>query len=137
MTPERELRIVFDQAGGAEAQLVRDRLDLFNVGVTGVSAYYPVHFFLKSERGETMGGLLGAHLGRLAAYHLSLDGRSGARQALGDPPDGPGRSLCPRARCHSATLDTHSFQARPFYEGAATRSLARSTIIPRATRSSS
>ena len=59
MTPERELRIVFDQAGGAEAQLVRDRLDLFNVGVTGVSAYYPVHFFLKNERGETMGGLLG------------------------------------------------------------------------------
>src|SRR5437764_14747852 len=54
-----ELRIVFDQAGGTEAQLVRDRLDMFNVGVTGVSAYYPVHFFLKSERGETMGGLLG------------------------------------------------------------------------------
>ena len=39
---------------------MRDRLDLFNVGVTGVSAYYPVHFFLKNERGETMGGLLGA-----------------------------------------------------------------------------
>jgi hypothetical protein len=47
---EDTLRIVFDQDGGAEAQLVRDRLDLFN-DATGVSAYYPVHFFPKNERG--------------------------------------------------------------------------------------
>ena len=37
-------------------QLVRDRLDLFNVGVTGLSAYYPVHYFVKSARGEVMAG---------------------------------------------------------------------------------
>ena len=59
MKPEGEFTIVFDQAGGTEAQFVRDHLDFFNVGVTGESAYYPVHFFLKSERGETLGGLLG------------------------------------------------------------------------------
>jgi hypothetical protein len=39
--------------GGADAQLVRERLDMYNVGVTGVSAYYPCNFFVKSERGET------------------------------------------------------------------------------------
>ncbi len=54
-----DLRIVFEQEGGSAAQLVRDRLDMFNIGATGVSAYYPVCFFLKSARGETMGGLLG------------------------------------------------------------------------------
>jgi len=56
---QSDLTIVFDQAEGAEAELVRDRLDMYNVGVTGVSAYYPVHFYVKSGRGETMGGLLG------------------------------------------------------------------------------
>ena len=60
MKPESEFRIVFDQAGGGEAQFVRDHLDFFNVGVTGESAYYPVHLFLKNERGEVMGGLLGS-----------------------------------------------------------------------------
>ena len=54
-----ELEVVFQQEGGAEAQLVRDRLDLFNIGVTGVSAYYPVNYFVKNRRGEVMGGLLG------------------------------------------------------------------------------
>ena len=52
MKPESEFSIVFDQAGGREAQFVRDKLDFFNVGVTGESTYYPVHFFLKNERGE-------------------------------------------------------------------------------------
>ena len=58
--PESELSIVFDQAGGRDAQFVRDHLDIFNVGVTGKSAYYPLHLFLKNERGEVMGGLLGS-----------------------------------------------------------------------------
>ena len=58
MKPKAELKIVFDQAGAADAQFVRDHLDFYNVGVTGVSAYSPVNLFLKSERGETMGGLL-------------------------------------------------------------------------------
>ncbi len=55
-----DLKIVFQQHGGADAQLVREHLDLFNVGVTGVSAYYPVNFILKNERDEVMGGLLGS-----------------------------------------------------------------------------
>ena len=38
-SPEK-VKIVFQQNGGAEAQTVRDRLDIFNVGVTGVSTYY-------------------------------------------------------------------------------------------------
>ena len=59
MNESDDYRIVFDQDGGADAQLVRDRLDMFNVGVTGLSAYYPVNLFVKNTRGETMGGLLG------------------------------------------------------------------------------
>ena len=116
MTPERELRIVFDQAGGAEAQLVRERLDLFNVGVTGVSASYPVHFFLKNEPGETMGRLLGAIWGGwLHITYLWMDeavrGKRWATKLMDQA-----EAYARERKCHSATLDTHSFQARPFYE---------------------
>ena len=113
---ENDLTIVFDQAEGAEAELVRDRLDLYNVGVTGVSAYYPVHFFVKSGRGETMGGLLGNIWGGwLHVTYLWVDeavrGRGWATKLM-DQAEAYGRER----GCHSATLDTHSFQARPFYE---------------------
>ena len=86
-----DLTIVFDpDIGGAEAQFVRERLDLYNVGVTGVSAWYPVKFFVKSARGETLGRRAGRDLGRLAADRLPVDRRFGARQGLGHAPDGPG-----------------------------------------------
>lgn len=110
------LSIVFDEKGGADAQLVRDRLDLYNVGATGVSTYYPVHFFLKSALGETRGGLLGGIWGGwLHVTFLWID-----EQVRGQD---WGTRLMDRAEayarehgCHSVTLDTHSFQARPFYE---------------------
>ncbi len=112
MKPAGEFTIVFEQADGAEAQLVRDRLDMFNIGVTGVSAYYPVHFFLKSERGETMGGLLGGIWGGwLHITYLWIDEAARATKLM-DLAEAYGRER----GCHSVTLDTHSFQARPFYE---------------------
>jgi hypothetical protein len=58
LKPADDLTIVFDQTG-AGAQFIRDHLDAFNVGVTGISAWYPLHLFLRSDRGETLGGLLG------------------------------------------------------------------------------
>ena len=116
MKAGHELTIVFDQAEGAEAELVRDRLDMYNVGVTGISAYYPVHFFVKSPRGETLGGLLGGMWGGwLHITYLWIDEAvRGQRWAS---------KLMERAEAYArergclwATLDTHSFQARPFYE---------------------
>jgi ribosomal protein S18 acetylase RimI-like enzyme len=111
-----DLTIVFDQTEGAEAELVRDRLDMYNVGVTGVSTYYPVHFYVKSPRGETMGGLLGNIWGGwLYITYLWIDepvrGQGWATRLM-DQAEAYGRER----GCHSATLDTHSFQARPFYE---------------------
>lgn len=116
MAQGSELKIVFDQAGGAEALLVRDRLDMFNVGVTGVSGYYPVHFFLKSARGETMGGLLGAIWGGwLHITFLWVDeaerGKGWATKLMDEA-----EAYAIERKCHSVELDTHSFQARPFYE---------------------
>jgi hypothetical protein len=61
MTTSDDLTIVFNpDSGGNEAKFVRERLDLYNVGKTGESTWYPVNFFVKSPRGETLGGVMGA-----------------------------------------------------------------------------
>ena len=111
-----ELEIVFSQEGGSAAQFVREHLDIFNVGATGVSAFYPVHFFLKSDRDEIMGGLIGNIWGGwLHITYLWIDeAERGNRWAtrLMDRAEAYARER----GCHSVMLDTHSFQARPFYE---------------------
>ena len=116
MKTDDDLTIVFDQAGGTEAQLVRDRLDMYNVGVTGLSGYYPVHFYVKSTRGETLGGLLGAIWGGwLYITYLWVDeavrGRRWATKLMDQA-----EAYARERGCHFVSLDTHSFQARPFYE---------------------
>lgn len=110
-----DLRIVFDQTG-THAQFVRDHLDSFNVGATGLSAYYPVHYYLKNEHGEILGGLLGSIWGGwLHISYLWIDeavrGRRWATQLMARA-----EAYARDRGCHSADLDTHSFQARPFYE---------------------
>jgi len=116
MTTNRDLAIVFNPDGAADARYVREHLDLYNVGATGVSTYYPVQFFLKSARGETMGGVLGGIWGGwLHITFLWIDesvrGQDWGTRLM-DQAEAYGRER----GCHSVTLDTHSFQARPFYE---------------------
>jgi GNAT superfamily N-acetyltransferase len=111
-----DIEIVFEQSPGASAHTVRDRLDLYNVAVTGVSAYYPVNYFLKNSRGETMGGLLGAAWGGwLHISYLWVD-ESMRGQDWGTRLMDHAEAYARERGCHSVTLDTHSFQARPFYE---------------------
>lgn len=111
-----ELSIVFQQEAGAEGQLVRDRLDMYNIGQTGISTYYPVNFFVKSARGETMGGLMGGIWGGwLHIAWLWIDeavrGKDWGTRLMDSA-----EAYARERGCHSVTLDTHSFQARPFYE---------------------
>ncbi|HEY4169870.1 MAG TPA: GNAT family N-acetyltransferase [Reyranella sp.] len=117
MATDENLAIVFNpDIGSAEARFVRERLDLYNVGVTGVSAWYPMQFFVKSERGETLGGVLGSVWGGwLHIAYLWIDDSVRGKDwgtRLMDQAETYGRER----GCHSVTLDTHSFQARPFYE---------------------
>jgi GNAT superfamily N-acetyltransferase len=117
MASNDELSIVFTQDGGAAANLVRDRLDIFNVGVTGISGYWPVNFFVRSGRGETLGGLLGSIWGGwLNITYLWIDeavrGKDWGTRLMDEAED-----YARERGAHSAVLDTHSFQARPFYEG--------------------
>jgi len=109
--------VVFDpMPAEPAAHRVREGVYLHNVAKTGLDEYAPVGFFLRSPRGETLGGLLGSIWGGwLHITHLWVS--QGARGA------GHGARLLADAEAYAkeksyfaATLETHSFQARPFYE---------------------
>ena len=115
MKPTDELTIVFDPAGSS-AQTVREHLDAFNFAATGVSAWYPLHLFLRNSRGETLGGLLGlAWGGWLHISYLWLDESARGRRWASRMMD-QAEAFAREKGCHSVQLDTHSFQARPFYQ---------------------
>lgn len=118
MTTNDDLSIVFNpDMGGAEAKFVRERLDLYNVGQTGVSAWYPVQFFVKSARGETLGGVMGAIWGGWLQVGFLWVDDTVRGQDWGTRLMDHAEAYAREHGCHSVLLDTHSFQARPFYEG--------------------
>ena len=100
----------------AVRQFVINGVDNYNIATTGLAAYYPVNFFLRSERGEVLGGLLGQIWGgwlHITYLWVAEPARSSGR----------GRALMQSAEtyaiergCVGAFLSTFSFQARPFYE---------------------
>jgi uncharacterized protein (DUF924 family)/GNAT superfamily N-acetyltransferase len=120
--PQREremhdLEIVFDPLPPESlTRFVTDGLASHNIAATGFSNWYPVGFFLKSARGEWLGGLLGNIWGGwLHVTHLWLASPARGR--------GHGSRLLQAAEgyaiergCIAATLETQSFEARPFYE---------------------
>jgi GNAT superfamily N-acetyltransferase len=108
--------LVFDPHNDQAAGYVRDRLSYFNAGATGRSDFYPVNIFLKGAHGEILGGLLGYVWAEwLYVAILWVDeavrGQGNATRLMDAAED-----YARKRGCHSASLDTHSFQARPFYE---------------------
>ncbi|HTR85942.1 MAG TPA: GNAT family N-acetyltransferase [Reyranella sp.] len=116
MNKPLKAEVVFDPFNESAAAYVRDRLSYYNAGVTGRSDYYPCNIFLKGEKGEILGGLLGYVWADwlFVAILWVDDGLRGQGYAtrMMDEAEGYARDR----GCHSAHLDTHSFQARPFYE---------------------
>ena len=112
-----DLRIVSEpREDSADAAFVRDKLALYNVGVTGYSYYSPLAIYLKDERCAVLGGALGHVWGGW----LDLDilwvserfrGRGYATKLLGAAED-----EAKAQGCHGVYLTTFSFQGRPFYE---------------------
>jgi ribosomal protein S18 acetylase RimI-like enzyme len=115
LKPADDLKIVFEQTD-AGAQFVRDHLDAFNFAATGIAAWYPLRLFIKNRRGETMGGLLGVVWGGwLHISYLWVD-EAMRGQDWGTRLMDQAEAFARERGCHSVELDTHSFQARPFYE---------------------
>lgn len=111
-----KVALVFDPDNAKAAEYVRDRLSSFNAARTGDESYYPCNIFLKGEKGETLGGLLAYVWGGWLFVAIlwvdeALRGTGHATKLMDAAED-----YARQRKCHSAYLDTHSWQARPFYE---------------------
>ena len=112
-----KLDLVFDPLpSDALSRFVTESLASYNIAATGQESWYPVGFFLRSGSGEWLGGLLGNIWGGwLHVTHLWV--------AAPMRHHGNGTRLLRAAEkyaiergCFAATLETASFEARPFYE---------------------
>jgi GNAT superfamily N-acetyltransferase len=97
-------------------RFIVDGVDMYNVAATSMPDYAPVNFVLRGERGDVLGGLLGQLWG--AWLHVGYLWVSGTERGKGY-----GARLLSAAEDYArtkgavgATLETYSFQARPFYE---------------------
>lgn len=112
-----KLKIDFEPMLGDDVRAhVMEGLHAFNYATTGHAASYPANFIVRGEAGDVLGGLLGyVWAGWLHVTYLWL-----AEPARGN---GCGSRLIGEAEAYAkkrgavgSTLETYSFQARPFYE---------------------
>jgi GNAT superfamily N-acetyltransferase len=111
-----ELEMIFDPLpSDALARLVSENLIYFNLAKTGMSDWHPVNFFLRSGRGEWLGGVT-AHVwgGWVHVAYLwvaePVRGRGHGTRLMD-----AAEELAVERGALSAALVTHSFQAPGFY----------------------
>jgi GNAT superfamily N-acetyltransferase len=112
-----ELSVDFEPFVDDEVRkFIDDGIDNHNIAVTGLPAYFPTNFVLRSERGDVLGGLLGTiwggwlHVGTLWVSEIVRG--QGHGSALLEAAEAYARAR----HCTGIFVDTFSFQARPFYE---------------------
>ena len=93
-----------------------DQLVAHNLAATGTANYYPVGFFLKNARGEWLGGLMGELWGGWLYVRILWVDPAARSQGNGTRLLKAAEEYAVERGCFAATLETMSFQARPFYE---------------------
>jgi len=112
-----DLVIVFDPSPDpAAVERVRNGVELHNVAATGLADYATVNFLLKSPRGEVLGGLFGAIWGGWLHITFVWVSETVRSQDWGSRLMDEAEAYAVGRGCIGATLETFSFQARPFYE---------------------
>ena len=95
---------------------VTEGVDLHTIATTGLFEWYPSNFFLRSERGEWLGGLYGNIWGGWLHVKALWVIKSVQRRGHGRRLLEAAESYALEKGCAAASLETFSFQARPFYE---------------------
>lgn len=110
-------RITFESTPDpAEIKVIRTGLSSFNQDITGDNSFAPIRLFVRDEAGAVVGGLLGGtYWGWLVVEILWLADVA-RHQGLGSQLLQRAKQIAVERGCHSAHLDTMSFQAPAFYE---------------------
>jgi ribosomal protein S18 acetylase RimI-like enzyme len=112
----QELEIVFDPLPGeALMRLVTDNVNGVNHARTGVSDWHPVNFFLKSPRGEWLGGLIGYVWGGWLHVNFLWVSETLRGQRHGTHLMDAAETMAKERGAFGATLETFTFQAPDFY----------------------
>lgn len=111
-TPE----LVFEPLPGeALSRFVSDHLISVSIARTGLSDWHPVGYFLKSRRGEWVGGLTGYIWGGWLHVNLLWVTEALRGQGQGTRLMDAAEDLAAKRGATGVTLETHSFQAPEFY----------------------
>ena len=92
---------------------VTEGVDLHTIATTGLFEWYPSNFFLRSERGEWLGGLLSNIWGGWLDLRYLFVVEAARKQGHGRRLLQAAETLALQHGCFAATLETHSFQALP------------------------
>jgi GNAT superfamily N-acetyltransferase len=116
-TQMKNLHIVFEPyASDTLKQFVINGVDNHNIAAAGDSAYYPVALFLKDEREEVLGGLLGQIWGRWLHVTYLWVAEPARKKGNATKLMTAAEQYAVERGCIGVFLDTFSFQARPLYE---------------------
>ncbi len=111
-----DVRLEFDPLPGeALTHFVSENIFNVDVARTGVSAWQPVGFFLKSTRGEVLGGLTGFIWGGWLHVHLLWVTEVVRGKGLGTRLMDAAEGMALEHGATGANLETFSFQAVDFY----------------------
>lgn len=110
------LRIDFvSDASEAARNIVIDGVNLHNVAATGLAAFHPVNLFLRSPREELLGGLLGFLWGGWLQIQFLWVAEPARHRGHASRLIETAEAYASERGCTGATVETHSFQALPFY----------------------
>ena len=112
-----ELRVDFEPfVDDGVRKFLQDGVDNHNIAATGLAAYFPANFVLRSARGEVLGGLLGVIWGRWLQVAVLWVAEAVRGEGHGAALLAAAEAYASERGCIGVGLDTFSFQARPFYE---------------------
>jgi GNAT superfamily N-acetyltransferase len=111
-----ELEIVFDPLPNeALSRLVSEHIVGFNFARTGASDWHPVGFFLRSPRGEWLGGLTGYIWGGWLHVNFLWVSEVLRGRGFGTRLMDAAEAMARERGASASTLETFTFQAPDFY----------------------